>query len=195
MRLKQLRMRAEPLELNSTGFFIKLVNKHPIALYVAVTRFFPFALKRMVPMVRRQWFFTDKHSHYLNELVHVSAAFFICCKFLFEFAGANGVKHSLTPKIKEQFFKGVKLLCRRFVGFLNCGDGFGIRYQCSAGRIAVLGTKRTFMQVGFFRSRSKGYYCRSRLNFTRNLKCYPAVKRDFYGLCHSHILNIPQKAA
>ena len=101
-------------------------------------------------------------------------------------------------QICQHLIKRIVPFCRNFTShhgsaFLNRGDGFGIRYQCPACGITVLGAERAVVLNSGFRSRGKGENNRPGWHFTR--KGNPAVSRYVYSLCHCHIINITQKAA
>ena len=73
--LKQIRMRAGALKGNRTLCFIGLIDKNPVALNVAITRSFPFSVKRMIVIFGRKRFFLYDQIDNVMELTQIPALF------------------------------------------------------------------------------------------------------------------------
>ena len=74
-RLEQFRMRTGTMEGNRISFFIRFVNKYPVALNMAVIGIFPFAVERMVSAFQRQRLFIDEHIHNFTNFIKIPALF------------------------------------------------------------------------------------------------------------------------
>jgi len=205
-------MRAGALKSNSTLFFIGLIDKNPIALNVAITRTFPFSVKRMIVIFRRQRFFLYDHVYNFMEFTQIPALFLHQLELLLERFLKMKIKHCVTAdgrlivhiptqKVLPNFFKFMRFMpfyrnlpTRNSHTFLNGGGSLSIVARIPRLRINVTGANGTRMQGGFrplvCRSRSKGKDDRSRWYFTRHVNSQPMAGRYFYGLRNAHALNI-----
>jgi len=203
--LKQIRMWAGTVEGNGMIFFIRFVNKNPVALNMAVVGIFPFTVERMITPFWRQGLFIDEYFHDFTNFIEIPALFLHQFKFFFKNVCVNRFKHELIVfgwivfhKIFPHLIKRIEPICRDFPShhrsaFFNRGNGFGIRPQRPALRVAVFGANGASALLGDvgLRSRCKSNYCSSRRNFAG--KGNSAVSRYIYGLCDSHKEKITWK--
>jgi hypothetical protein len=106
-------MGSSAVEGNGPGLRIDFIDHKPVGFNQAVrlcrTATFPFpliffAVQGVIMETLGQGLFIDDHTHYLNELVHTFAASLRERKFPLELVGTKGLKQSLTPQVRKQFF-------------------------------------------------------------------------------------------
>ena len=193
---EQLRMGACAVKNHFFGPLFDAIYEKPIRFNMTLPLPLVFPMQRVVFMLWQKRLFIKKQTHYFIEFVHVLILFYHELTVFLKRTCKSWIQHCLivSVQVHNHFLKGIVPFCGNFtakhgVSFFNCGDGFGIRPQCPALGIAILGAKGTFMQ-GSFRSRGKGKNSPSSRYFFGHVNNQAPVSRYVYGLCNGHNLNI-----